>query len=173
MSADPCVVEGRCTVGKCCRTFKDLAGRGSKPAAGPGAPLEQLPAAELARKLVESQQMITRFSRENERLANQNEQLSGSKEVVANDYKGLHQACTGSVLKYAGQGSWCCGKPVCKATVCVSSTIHAGACMINVLGTGCKAQHMSAFQLCIVTADKMLHVKPCKGLQRNLLLAPA
>lgn len=32
--------------------------------------------------------MITRFSRENERLANQNEQLSGSKEVVANDYKG-------------------------------------------------------------------------------------
>ena len=53
-----------------------------------GAPLEQLPAKELARKLMESQQMIARFSRENERLANQNEQLSGSKQVVANDYKG-------------------------------------------------------------------------------------
>ena len=58
-----------------------------KPA---GAPLEQLPAKELARKLMESQQMIARFSRENERLANQNEQLSGSKQVVANDYKGEH-----------------------------------------------------------------------------------
>lgn len=80
---------------KCCRTSKDLAGRGSRPAAGASAPLEQLPAAELARKLVESQQMITRFSRENERLANQNEQLSGSKEVVANDYKGGDQICTG------------------------------------------------------------------------------
>ena len=51
-------------------------------------PLEQLPVGELARKLAESQQMIARFSRENERLADQNEQLTGSKQVVANDYKG-------------------------------------------------------------------------------------
>ena len=53
-----------------------------------GAVLDQLPAKELARKLVESQQMIARFSRENERLADQNEQLTGSKQLVANDYKG-------------------------------------------------------------------------------------
>ena len=56
-------------------------------------PLEQLPVGELARKLAESQQMIARFSRENERLANQNEQLTGSTQIVANDYKGA-SACS-------------------------------------------------------------------------------
>ena len=66
-----------------------MADRVGKPAAaGSVAPLDQLPAGELARKLAESQQMIARFSRENERLANQNEQLTGSKQIVANDYKG-------------------------------------------------------------------------------------
>ncbi len=59
-----------------------------KPSGVAAATLDQLPAGELARKLAESQQMITRFSRENERLANQNEQLTGSKQIVANDYKG-------------------------------------------------------------------------------------
>ena len=63
-------------------------GQGKAAAAPPAPPLEQLPVGELARKLAESQQMIARFSRENERLANQNEQLTGSKQVVANDYKG-------------------------------------------------------------------------------------
>ncbi|KAA6418107.1 MAG: Kif12 type kinesin [Trebouxia sp. A1-2] len=72
------------------RSSKDMADRVGKPAAAAGsaAPLDQLPAGELARKLAESQQMIARFSRENERLANQNEQLTGSKQIVANDYKG-------------------------------------------------------------------------------------
>ena len=66
-----------------------MADRVGKPAAaGSAAPLDQLPAGELARKLAESQQMIARFSQENERLANQNEQLTGSKQIVANDYKG-------------------------------------------------------------------------------------
>ncbi len=55
---------------------------------GKAAAVDQLPPGELARKLAESQQMIARFSRENERLANQNEQLTGSKQIVANDYKG-------------------------------------------------------------------------------------
>ena len=32
--------------------------------------------------------MVARFSRENERLAQHAEQLRGSKQVVANDYKG-------------------------------------------------------------------------------------
>ena len=64
-------------------------GQGKAAAPAPAAPpLEQLPVGELARKLAESQQMIARFSRENERLANQNEQLTGSKQIVANDYKG-------------------------------------------------------------------------------------
>ena len=63
-------------------------GQGKAAAAPAAPPLEQLPVGELARKLAESQQMIARFSRENERLANQNEQLTGSKQVVANDYKG-------------------------------------------------------------------------------------
>ena len=70
------------------RSSKDMAERSGKTAAGPSPPLEQLPVGELARKLAESQQMIARFSRENERLANQNEQLTGSKQIVANDYKG-------------------------------------------------------------------------------------
>ena len=70
------------------RSSKDLADRAGKTGLDPAPPLEQLPVGELARKLAESQQMIARFSRENERLANQNEQLSGSKQVVANDYKG-------------------------------------------------------------------------------------
>ena len=65
-----------------------MAERMGKSAAATSPPLEQLPAGELARKLAESQQMIARFSRENERLANQNEQLTGSKQIVANDYKG-------------------------------------------------------------------------------------
>ena len=73
-------------------------GKSAATPTGATAPLEQLPVSELARKLVESQQMITRFSRENERLANQNEQLSGSKEVVANDYKG----------EYALKAVMCC-----------------------------------------------------------------
>lgn len=75
-----------------CRTSKDIPDRTGKAAAASAAasaaPLEQLPAGELARKLADSQQMIARFSRENERLANQNEQLTGSKQIVANDYKG-------------------------------------------------------------------------------------
>lgn len=65
-----------------------MAERMGKPAATASPPLEQLPVGELARKLAESQHMIARFSRENERLANQNEQLTGSKQIVANDYKG-------------------------------------------------------------------------------------
>ena len=64
-----------------CRSSKE-------PSKAAGPPLDQLPAGELARKLADSQQMIARFSRENERLANQNEQLTGSKQIVANDYKG-------------------------------------------------------------------------------------
>ena len=35
--------------------------------------------------------MVARFSRENERLAQHAEQLRGSKQVVANDYKGEPQ----------------------------------------------------------------------------------
>ncbi|DBA73314.1 TPA: hypothetical protein ACH3X1_011366 [Trebouxia sp. C0004] len=72
------------------RSSKDMADRVGKPAAAAGvaSPLDQLPAGEMARKLAESQQMIARFSRENERLANQNEQLTGSTQIVANDYKG-------------------------------------------------------------------------------------
>ncbi|KAL0045664.1 hypothetical protein WJX82_001027 [Trebouxia sp. C0006] len=65
------------------RSSKDMADHVGKAAA-----VDQLPPGELARKLAESQQMIARFSRENERLANQNEQLTGSKQIVANDYKG-------------------------------------------------------------------------------------
>lgn len=56
------------------------------------AELQGLPPAELARRLNESQQMVARFSRENERLAQHAEQLRGSKQVVANDYKGKQQA---------------------------------------------------------------------------------
>lgn len=79
-----------------CRTSKDVPARVGKAPGAPGttASLEQLPAGELARKLAESQQMIARFSRENERLANQNEQLTGSKQVVANDYKGNPESHT-------------------------------------------------------------------------------
>ena len=55
------------------------------------AELQGLPPAELARRLNESQQMVARFSRENERLAQHAEQLRGSKQVVANDYKGEPQ----------------------------------------------------------------------------------
>ena len=67
---------------------------------GKAAAVDQLPPGELARKLAESQQMIARFSRENERLANQNEQLTGSKQIVANDYK----------------GEGCCWEPFCMRT---------------------------------------------------------
>ncbi|KAK9804731.1 hypothetical protein WJX72_002675 [[Myrmecia] bisecta] len=51
-------------------------------------PQQPLSSEELAQRLAEAQRMVARFSRENERLAVQNDQLRNKRTLVDNDYKG-------------------------------------------------------------------------------------